>query len=138
MRELDAGGARHIGELDGRLLGSPKHADAYDHEADAGNCRQAELFPVSQDISCRNSVPAHVFSHVSRALPNSRVPSIDGRRETSMNAGRGGNMRRREFVAGGATAALLSGIPSWAADLKQFKLGVITHEVTQDFEKALL
>jgi hypothetical protein len=47
-------------------------------------------------------------------------------------------MRRREFVTGGATAALLSGIPSWAADLKQFKLGVITDEVTQDFEKALL
>jgi hypothetical protein len=47
-------------------------------------------------------------------------------------------MRRREFVAGGATAALLSAIPSWAADLKQFKLGVITDEVTQDFEKALL
>ena len=47
-------------------------------------------------------------------------------------------MRRREFVTGGATAALLSGIPSWAADLKQFKLGVITGAVTQDFEKALL
>src|ERR1700756_729612 len=47
-------------------------------------------------------------------------------------------MRRREFVAGEATAALLSGIPSWASDLKQFKLGVITGAVTQDFEKALL
>lgn len=47
-------------------------------------------------------------------------------------------MRRREFVAGGATAVLLSAIPSWAADVKQFELGVITDEVTQDFEKALL
>ena len=47
-------------------------------------------------------------------------------------------MRRREFVAGGATAALFSAMPSWAADLRRFKLGVITDEVTQDFEKALL
>jgi L-ribulose-5-phosphate 3-epimerase len=47
-------------------------------------------------------------------------------------------MRRREFVAGGASAALFGAIPSWAADVKQFKLGVITDEVTQDFEKALL
>src|SRR5215469_4459524 len=47
-------------------------------------------------------------------------------------------MRRREFVAGGATAALFCTMASWAADLKQFKLGVITDEVTQDFEKALL
>lgn len=46
-------------------------------------------------------------------------------------------MKRREFLAGGATVALLHAIPSWAADLKQFKLGVITDEVTQDFEKAL-
>lgn len=47
-------------------------------------------------------------------------------------------MKRREFLAGGATVALLHAIPSWAADLKQFKLGVITDEVTQDFEKALV
>jgi sugar phosphate isomerase/epimerase len=47
-------------------------------------------------------------------------------------------MRRREFVAAGATAALFSAMPSWAADLRRFKLGVITDEVTQDFEKALL
>ena len=47
-------------------------------------------------------------------------------------------MRRREFVAGGATAALFSTMPSWAAELNRFKLGVITDEVTQDFEKALL
>jgi L-ribulose-5-phosphate 3-epimerase len=47
-------------------------------------------------------------------------------------------MRRREFVAGGATAALFSAMPLWAADFKRFKLGVITDEVTQDFEKALL
>ena len=47
-------------------------------------------------------------------------------------------MKRREFVAGGATAALLSAIPGWAAELKQFRLGVITDELTQDFEKALV
>jgi len=47
-------------------------------------------------------------------------------------------MRRREFVAGGTTATLLSAIPSWTADVKQFKLGVITDEVTKDFDKALL
>lgn len=47
-------------------------------------------------------------------------------------------MQRREFVAGAATAALLGAMPAWAADLKQFNLGVITDEITQDFEKALI
>jgi len=47
-------------------------------------------------------------------------------------------MKRREFVAGGATAALLSAMPGRAADVKRIRLGVITDEVTQDFEKALL
>jgi L-ribulose-5-phosphate 3-epimerase len=47
-------------------------------------------------------------------------------------------MRRREFVAGGAAAALLSALPARAANVKQFKLGVITDEITQDFEQALL
>lgn len=46
-------------------------------------------------------------------------------------------MERREFVAGAATAALLSALPGWTADVKRFKLGVITDEITQDFEKAL-
>lgn len=46
-------------------------------------------------------------------------------------------MKRREFVASGAAVALLSALPGWAADVKQFDLGVITDEVTQDFEKAL-
>jgi len=46
-------------------------------------------------------------------------------------------MERREFVAGATTAALLGAVPAWAADVKQFRLGVITDEVTQDFEKAL-
>lgn len=47
-------------------------------------------------------------------------------------------MDRREFVASGAAAALLSVLPAGAADVKQFKLGVITDEITQDFEHALL
>lgn len=47
-------------------------------------------------------------------------------------------MRRRNFLktAGGAAIAL-SALPAWAAQLDQFKLGVITDEVTMDFEKAL-
>jgi len=47
-------------------------------------------------------------------------------------------MRRREFLAGGATAALASALPGWAGDVKRFNLGVITDEVTQDFEQALV
>src|SRR5271166_6637098 len=47
-------------------------------------------------------------------------------------------MRRREFVTGGAMTLLLSGMSMRAADLSQFKLGVITDEVTQDFEKSLV
>jgi sugar phosphate isomerase/epimerase len=47
-------------------------------------------------------------------------------------------MKRREFVGGITTAALLAAGPAWAADLSQFKLGVITDEVTQDLEQALL
>lgn len=47
-------------------------------------------------------------------------------------------MNRREFVASGAAAALLSALPAGAADVQQFKLGVITDEITQDFEHALL
>jgi L-ribulose-5-phosphate 3-epimerase len=47
-------------------------------------------------------------------------------------------MRRREFVTGGAAGLLLSAIRTKAANLNQFKLGVITDEVTQDFEKALV
>jgi sugar phosphate isomerase/epimerase len=49
-----------------------------------------------------------------------------------------GNMRRREFLASGAATSLLSALPGWAADVKQFALGVITDEVTQDLEKALV
>jgi L-ribulose-5-phosphate 3-epimerase len=47
-------------------------------------------------------------------------------------------MKRREFVTGGAAAMMLSGIPVRSAELSQFKLGVITDEVSQDFEKALV
>ena len=46
-------------------------------------------------------------------------------------------MKRREFVASGAVAALLSALPVKAADVKRFKLGVIADEITQDFEQAL-
>jgi L-ribulose-5-phosphate 3-epimerase len=51
-----------------------------------------------------------------------------------------GKIGRREFVAAGASAALLAGsaIPMWSANVKQFKLGIITDEVTQDFEQALI
>jgi len=47
-------------------------------------------------------------------------------------------MRRREFVAGSAAVALLSAMVGRAASLQQFHLGVISDEITQDFEKALL
>lgn len=53
-------------------------------------------------------------------------------------------MRRREFVAGmgmmasGAALGGLGALEARAGDLNQFKLGVITDEVTQDFEKALV
>ena len=47
-------------------------------------------------------------------------------------------MQRREFVARATTAALLAALPAWTADAKQFNLGVITDELTQDFEKALV
>jgi sugar phosphate isomerase/epimerase len=46
-------------------------------------------------------------------------------------------MNRREFVANGTAAALLSALPAGAADVKRFKLGVITDEITQNFEQAL-
>jgi len=47
-------------------------------------------------------------------------------------------MKRREFLASGAAAAFVSALPAGAVDVKQFKLGVITDEVTQNFEQALL
>lgn len=46
-------------------------------------------------------------------------------------------MNRREFVSRTTAAALLSTLPVGAADVKRFKLGVITDEITQDFEHAL-
>ena len=47
-------------------------------------------------------------------------------------------MKRREFLVGGTTAlAMMNAMRAQAADVKQFKLGVITDEVTQDLEKAL-
>jgi sugar phosphate isomerase/epimerase len=47
---------------------------------------------------------------------------------------------RREFIGTSAGAALMSGVGNsvWAANLSQFKLGVITDEITQDFEQALV
>jgi L-ribulose-5-phosphate 3-epimerase len=47
-------------------------------------------------------------------------------------------MGRREFAGGITTAALMTAIPAWAANLSQFKLGVITDEVSQDLEQALV
>ena len=49
-------------------------------------------------------------------------------------------MGRREFVAIGASAAVVSSfcMPAPGANLNQFKLGVITDEITQDFEQALI
>jgi L-ribulose-5-phosphate 3-epimerase len=55
-----------------------------------------------------------------------------------MEGMRGSAMNRREFVAGSAAGALLSALPGRAANVKQFRLGVITDEITQDFEKALV
>jgi L-ribulose-5-phosphate 3-epimerase len=46
-------------------------------------------------------------------------------------------MRRREFLASGAAVGLLSALPSWAAEVTRFQLGIITDEVTQDLEQAL-
>jgi len=46
-------------------------------------------------------------------------------------------MNRREFVGAGAAAAVLGALPIRAAELKQFNLGVITDEISQDFEHAL-
>jgi L-ribulose-5-phosphate 3-epimerase len=46
-------------------------------------------------------------------------------------------MNRREFVGSGAAAVLLSALRTGAADVKRFKLGVITDEITQNFEHAL-
>src|ERR1700676_542446 len=52
-------------------------------------------------------------------------------------------MKRREFLAGSATALALGlanaqAIPAHPASLTSFKLGVITDEVSQDLEKALV
>jgi L-ribulose-5-phosphate 3-epimerase len=52
-------------------------------------------------------------------------------------------MERREFLAGSAAALALGlanaqAIPAHAASLSSFKLGVITDEVSQDLEKALV
>jgi L-ribulose-5-phosphate 3-epimerase len=49
-------------------------------------------------------------------------------------------MDRREFVRSGIAATLLYGYGTnaGAADVKRFKLGVITDEVTQNFESALV
>jgi sugar phosphate isomerase/epimerase len=47
-------------------------------------------------------------------------------------------MRRRGFLASAAAASLVSALPGWTANVKRFALGVITDEVTQDLEKALV
>jgi len=48
-----------------------------------------------------------------------------------------GDMNRRNFLAAGGATILCGALPVLAAQLNQFKLGIITDEVTQDFEKAL-
>jgi sugar phosphate isomerase/epimerase len=60
-----------------------------------------------------------------------------GEAGTTMSRGEG-YMKRREFLGSGAALTLVSAIPGWAADVKRFALGVITDEVAQDFEQALL
>lgn len=63
--------------------------------------------------------------------------SIDGVEGENYDVPDEAQMKRREFVGSGAAVALISALPGWAADVKEFNLGVITDEVTQDFEKAL-
>jgi len=46
-------------------------------------------------------------------------------------------MRRREFLANGAMFGTMRALPAWTAELQRFELGVITDEVSQDFENAL-
>lgn len=47
-------------------------------------------------------------------------------------------MRRREFIVSGAVMGMMSALPAWTGEVKRFELGVITDEVSQDFEHALL
>jgi L-ribulose-5-phosphate 3-epimerase len=47
-------------------------------------------------------------------------------------------MRRREFLLSGAAMSLIGSMPAWPAEVKRFALGVITDEITQDFEQALV
>jgi L-ribulose-5-phosphate 3-epimerase len=47
-------------------------------------------------------------------------------------------LSRRRLLVAAPAALLFTRIPTWAADVNQFKLGVITDEVTQDLEQALL
>jgi L-ribulose-5-phosphate 3-epimerase len=47
-------------------------------------------------------------------------------------------LSRRRLLVAAPAALLLTRIPAWAADVNQFKLGIITDEVTQDFEQALV
>ncbi len=46
-------------------------------------------------------------------------------------------MKRRDFLAAATAALALGAMPTSSAELKKFKLGVITDEVTPDLEKAL-
>jgi L-ribulose-5-phosphate 3-epimerase len=47
------------------------------------------------------------------------------------------SLSRRRLLATAPAALLLTRIPAWAADVNQFKLGIIADEVSQDFEQAL-
>jgi len=47
-------------------------------------------------------------------------------------------MRRREFISSGAALGMMSALPAGTAEVNRFELGIITDEVSQDFEHALL
>ena len=48
------------------------------------------------------------------------------------------SMRRREFIASGTAMGMITALPAWTAEVKRFDLGIISDEVSQDFEHALL
>jgi L-ribulose-5-phosphate 3-epimerase len=47
-------------------------------------------------------------------------------------------LTRRRLLTAAPAALFLARVPTWAADMTRFQLGIITDEVTQDFEQALV